>query len=154
MTITHRGFSLHTALIILAVLTPIAFLSALPWLDSQPDWVVLSLGGAAALIEIVSAFALTALKDRKADEWHRGATRFGAHWGWLVGAGVVPLLITLPPFQGLVIAFATNIDPDAQVTEKMALMTFLAGFMTVVMLQAIFSAVFSLTWRMWMSRAI
>lgn len=143
-----------SVLVAILVITPILFLAAIPWLKDQPDWMALTFGGLAALIEISGAMILAARKDRQSDEWHRGASRFGSQWGWLVGAGLVPLLLVLPPVQQAILAFAKQTDGGVVITEKAALLTFLLGFVTVVLLQTLFTAIFTLAWRFWMSRAV
>ena len=79
------------------ILIPIVFLSSLFWLKDQPDWLVWTLGGIATLLELSLSLIVVAVKDRQIDEWHRGALRFGTQWGWQVGAGLIPLLVLLPP---------------------------------------------------------
>ena len=154
MSLLNHPLTQHRILVPILVIVPIAYLASLPWLKGSPDWLIFTLGGIAVLVEVGGSFILFAQNDQQSDEWHRGATRFGTQWGWLVGAGIIPLLLVLPPFQNLVLSLATLTDQDANLTERAALMTFLMGFGAVVVLQAIFTAVFSLVWRIWMSRAV
>ena len=45
-------------------------------------------------------------------------------------------------------------DEGMVLTEKTALLVFLLGFVCVVIFQGVFTAIFSVGWRVWMSRAV
>lgn len=154
MTQLPRSFlTQHNVLLFIAICIPIAFFAAIPWLKKQPDVVVYFVGGIAAFIEIGVSMLLAAKKDREADEWHRGAWRFGAQWGWILGAGIVPIVMSFPQFHDLILSFARSLD-GGELTEKVVLLTFMAGFAAVVLLQSLCTTAFSLGWRIWMSRAV
>lgn len=154
MSTLQNKFIPHSVLVSTLVVVPIVFLSAIPWLKEQPDWLVLTLGGVASLTEVGGAILLMARKDRESDEWHKDAARFGSFWGWIIGAGIVPLLLVLPPFQSLVVTLARASDAEAVITDRAALLIFLMGFVGLVLLQTLCTGLLSLFWRIWMSRAV
>lgn len=154
MSTLRKKFIPHSVLISTLIIVPIIFLSAIPWLKGQPDWLVLMLAGIASLIEVGGGILLMAHKDRESDEWHKNAARFGSFWGWIIGAGIVPLLLVLPPFQSLIVTLARASDADAVITDRAALLIFLMGFVGLVLLQALCTGLISLFWRIWMSRAV
>ncbi|WP_022694587.1 hypothetical protein [Ponticaulis koreensis] len=139
-------------LIAILVIVPIVFLSSMPWLKDQPDWVALTLGGIATAIEISGSWLLVARQERKADEWQLGANRFSSHWGGLIGSGLVPIMLLIPPVQDVIFSFAQWVDEGDELTTKTVLMTFLLGFVTVVLFQGIATAILNAAWRNWMSR--
>ena len=149
---------LHTryskfAIVIVAIGLPLSFVAGIPWLKQQPDSVVYLLAGLAATGTIAASFLLAIREDQKCDEWHRSAARFSSQWGWLAGAGAVAILLSVPPFQDAIVvtagSLANVVDPD----DKVALMAFTVGFMSVVFAQMIFTLLLSAGWRYWMSRS-
>ena len=138
----------------IAIGVPLIFLCSLPFLRNAPEWLVWALAGFATVIEISASLVMAAIKDKRSDEWHRGAHRFGTQWGWQIGAGIITLLIVLPPVREGILAFANWSDNGAVITERSALLIFLFGFVCVVMMQAITTAILSVSWRVWMSRAV
>ena len=139
-------------LIALLIIVPVAFLGSIPWLKEQADWIVLTLGAIATIIEITASWLLVARRDKASDEWQRGATRFSSYWGGLVGGGLVPILLLLPPVQQLIMSFAQWADEGTELTMKTALMTFLLGFITVILFQGLATSILNAAWRNWMSR--
>ncbi len=135
-----------------AFLAPVSFLSAIPWLREQPDAVVYLLAGIAATITIMASMGLAVIKDNQMDEWHRSAARFSSQWGWQVGAGLVVLVLALPPVHGVITRVATAFADGADVDPTAALMTFMFGFMTVVIAQTLCTLLLSFIWRRRMSR--
>ncbi len=100
---SHRksGLPLRALLLALMIMPPLAIFASIPWLKQQPDGVTFLLTGLAATLTIVASFALAIGYDRQIDEWHRSAARFASQWGWTAGAGLVALLLALPPFREL-----------------------------------------------------
>ncbi len=139
-------------LLVTMIAPPVAVLAALPWLRHQPDGLALLLTGLAAALTVLSSLALAVLQDRKVDEWQRSNARFSSQWGWTAGAGLVALLLALPPVHDLIVAGAAiwggTPDPDA----RLVITTFTFGFMAVVVAQAICTLGLSLGWSAWMSR--
>ena len=137
-----------------ALLAPISFLSATPWLKSQPDGVVFLVGGIASTITIMASMGLAVIKDNQMDEWHRSAARFSSQWGWLSGAGLVVLLMALPPVHDLVTRIASIFADGAPVDPTATPMTFLLGAMAVVIAQTLCTLLLSWVWRTRMSRPV
>jgi hypothetical protein len=140
------------ALAIVMVVPPIAVVAAIPWLRQQSDGLVFLLSGIAAALTVLASTALAVLHDRSIDEWQRSNARFSSQWGWTLGAGLVALLLALPPFRYLIVSAAAvwggTPDPDS----RLVIMTFTVGFMAVVFAQLLCTVVLSLGWNAWMSR--
>ncbi len=136
----------------LSLAAPALFIASTPWLKDQPDGVVYLVAGAAATTTVIGAFLLAILKDKQLDEWHRSAARFSGHWGWLAGAGLVALLLALPPIHNGIVAFAASVSDGATPDKKAVLLVFMLGFVTVVFAQAACTMLLSVIWRFWMSR--
>lgn len=137
----------------LAVVSPISFIAAIPWLRQQPDVLVYIFAGIAATLTVAASFALAVLKDRELDEWHRSAARFSSQWGWLTGAGLVALLLALPPVHDLIVGLAASSAQVPEPDRQLVLLTFMFGFMAVVGAQMACTLLLSLIWRFWMSRS-
>ncbi len=137
---------------ILVLVAPISFLLAIPWLRQQPDAVVYLCAGIAATITVVGSMIVAIFKDRELDEWHRTAVRFSNQWGWLTGAGLVALLLALPPVHDLLfnlsMAFSEGQEPD----RTLVLMIFTFGFMVTVLAQSACTMLLNAMWRSQMSR--
>jgi hypothetical protein len=144
--------TLSRLMIATAVLTPTTFLLAIPWLKNQSEGMVFLLAFIAATITVVSSMVLAVLKDQRMDEWHRTAARFSNQWGWLVGAGIFALLMGIPPIQKLVYTVALHISHNGIIDEQTVILTFMFGFMSVVMLQTLSTVILSVVWRYRMSR--
>lgn len=154
MTDAHRPARRAKTLVIAAAFgAPAVFLISLPWLKEQPDAVVYLFAGLAATVTVLASFALAIIKDRALDEWHRSATRFSSQWGWLTGGGVVALLLALPPFHDLIISLAARARAGGAPEEKIVLLAFTGGFMTLVLVQTLCTIALSIVWRAWMSRS-
>lgn len=140
-------------LMVAAILTPIAFLAAIPWLKDQPDGVVYLFAGIAATITVLCSFAIAVIEERKMDEWHRTASRFATQWGWLAGGGLVALLLALPPVHTAIIAASGALAQEANPDQGLVLMAFTLGFMAVIVAQMLCTLVLSMIWRHNKSRA-
>lgn len=154
MSSPDRSRSLVLLFLIGIMIAPTAaVMAAIPWLRQQPDELALLLTGIAATLTVLASVALGVLNDRKLDEWQRTNARFASQWGWTVGAGLFALLLVLPPVQGLIVSGAViwggTPDPDV----RLVLTTFTFGFMAAVVTQTICTALLSLGWHLWMSRA-
>jgi hypothetical protein len=152
---SHRGARplLVALLVALAVIPPIAFVAALPWLKQQPDALVFLFAGIASTLTVVASFLLAILQDRKLDEWNRSNARFSSQWGWTAGASLVALLLALPPFRDLIVSLAASWAQTPIPDQKLVLLTFTFGFMAVVVSQLVCTAVLSIGWAFWKSRS-
>lgn len=136
-----------------AFIAPISFLVSIPWLKAQQsDALVYLCAGIAATLTILASFVLAILGDRKMDEWHRSAARFSIQWGWLGGSGFVALLLAIPPVQDLIASMASSFSNNGSIDREAAILIFTAGFMAVVVAQAICIQTLSVIWRTRMSR--
>jgi len=152
MASSARNRSRVQALALVMVAPPLAFFVSIPWLRHQPDGLVFLLTGIAATLTVLASIALAVINDRHIDEWQRSNARFSSQWGWTVGAGLVALLLALPPVHDLIV-FGAEIwggvpNPDS----RLVITTFTFGFMAVVITQALCTMLLSLGWHMWMSR--
>lgn len=138
----------------LALLAPVSFLLATPWLRNQPDDLVYLFAGLAATLTVTSSMALAVLKDRKLDEWHRSGARFANQWGWLAGSGFLAVAMAFPFVQDGVLALANTLSGEAAPDRKLILMTFLLGFMATVFLQMLATLLIGAIWRYRMSRSV
>ena len=136
-----------------ALLTPAAVFAALPWLKQQTDFISWLVGISAATAVIAASFAVAIIGDRHMDEWNRKGAHFAAHWGWLVGAGLVVLLPTFAPFENLVVGAATHMNEQGMPASKSSRLLFLSGAMTLVFVQTIATLALRVGWNWWMSRA-
>lgn len=132
---------------------PIAFVLSIPWLKQQSDLVVYICTGIAAAGTILASMLLAIRKDQNMDEWHRSAARFSSQWGWLAGAGVVPMLLVFPPLQNLIISISGMLGDVSAPDKQLVLMAFLLGFMCLVLAQMLCTVLLSAGWRFWMSRS-
>ena len=132
---------------------PIAVVAAIPWLKEQPEGVALLLTGIAGALTVLSSIALGILNDRKLDEWQRTNARFAGQWGWTVGAALLALLLALPPVHDLIVSGATIWGGTPNPDVRLVITTFTFGFMAAVVTQTICTALLSLGWHFWMSRA-
>ena len=140
------------ALAVVMVVPPIAIIAAIPWLRQQPDGLIFLVTGIAAALTVLASLALTSLNDRQIDEWQRSNARFSSQWGWTIGAGIVALLLAVPPVRDLIVAGAEIWGGMASPDARLVIMTFTVGFMAVVVSQAICTMLLSLGWHVWMSR--
>lgn len=140
-------------LMALAVTAPVAFLASIPWLQEQADGLVYLFAGLAAMLTVVSSFAIAVMEEQGMDEWHRAASRFAGQWGWLAGGGTVALLLALPPVHRIVIAASSALSGAVDPDPTLVLMAFTLGFMAVVFAQMLCTVVLSVAWRTRKSRA-
>lgn len=152
MSSPARTRSRVQVLAVVMVLPPIAIVAAIPWLRQQPDGLVFLLTGIGAMLTVLASLALTILNDRQIDEWQRSNARFSSQWGWTVGAGIVALLLAVPPFRDLIVSGAEIWGGIPNPDSRLVIMTFTVGFMAVVVTQALCTMLLSLGWHMWMSR--
>jgi len=138
-------------LIALAIIPPVAFLTAIPWLKQQNDGLVLFAGLLASFSVISASMILSVLKDRRADEWTRAGSRFSVHWGFALGGIIVTFLIALPGFQTFITAILSELT-GSQADEKLVMLSFTGGFMACIFAQLIASIGLGAAWRFWMSR--
>ena len=137
----------------IAVIPPIAFFSAIPWLKEQPDGLVFLFGGIASTLTIGASFALSVLQERRLDEWHRTASRFSSQWGWTIGSCVVALLLAVPPIHDLIVTCVNLVVHAPKPDRELILVTFAFGFITVVLAQCLCTVALSVGWSFWMSRS-
>lgn len=140
-------------LVVTMLAPPVAIAAAFPWLKVQPQGVALLLTGIAATLTVLSSVAIAVLHDRKMDEWHRTNARFASQWGWTVGAGLIALLLNLPPVHDLIVSGAAIWGGTPNPDVRLVLTTFTFGFMALVIAQVLCTALLSLGWHLWMSRA-
>lgn len=146
-------FPLRTLLLVLMVLPPIAIFAGIPWLKQQPDSLVFLLSGIAAILTVVASFGVAILTDRQIDEWQRSAARFSGQWGWTIGAGLVALLLSFPPFRDLIVATVADWADVANPDQKLVVLAFAFGFGGVVIAQGLSTMLLSVGWALWMSRS-
>ncbi len=137
----------------LMVVPPVSILVSIPWLKQQPDGVVFLLSGTAAALTVVASFVLAILHDRKIDEWERSNARFSSQWGWTTGAGLVALLLALPPFRDLIVSLVANLADVPNPDHKLVVLAFTFGFGGVVLAQGVCTTLLALGWVFWKSRA-
>lgn len=135
------------------IVPPIAVLSSLPWLSQQSDSQVFLLTGIAGALTVLSSFGLAVLQDRQNDEWARSNARFSSQWGWTVGAGLIALLLALPPFRDFIVSVTGSLTKVEEPNSKLVVLAFTLGFGTVVFTQGMVTTLLSLGWSAWMSRA-
>ncbi|MDP2764124.1 MAG: hypothetical protein Q8O54_04725 [Brevundimonas sp.] len=140
------------ALALVMVVPPIAVVAAIPWLRQQPDGLVFLLTGIAAALTVLASIALAVLHDRRIDEWQRSNARFSSQWGWTLGAGMVALLLALPPFRDLIVSGAAVWGGMPNPDSRLVIVTFTFGFMAAVFAQVLCTLLLSLGWQAWMSR--
>jgi hypothetical protein len=136
----------------LCVVPPIVIFANLGWLDRQPDQVVFLLTGSASALVIVAGNLLAILQERKMDEVNRTNMRFSVHWGWALGTSLVALLLAFPPFHDVIMSLAANWADAPNPDRTLVLLTFMLGFMSLVIAQTIFTALLSIGWTLWKSR--
>lgn len=143
---------LYWLLAALCIIPPISFFASMPWLRQQPDALVFLLAGIMSTLVIAASFWLAILQDRQMDEWNRSNARFSSQWGWTAGASLVALLLALPPFRDLIVSQVATWADAPNPDQKLVLITFTAGFMTVVFAQVVCTALMSMGWTFWKSR--
>jgi len=154
MTSPDRFRSLILLFLVVIMVAPVAaILLAIPWLKRQPDELALLLTGVAAALTVLASIALAVLNDRKLDEWQRTNARFASQWGWTVGAGLFALLLVLPPVHDLIVWGAEIWGGTPNPDVRLVLTTFTFGFIALVIAQVFCTALLSLGWHLWMSRA-
>ncbi|MAT36035.1 MAG: hypothetical protein CMK06_13005 [Ponticaulis sp.] len=141
-------------LLAIACGAPVLFAISMAWLRDLPDWLVFTLAIMMGLTVMFSTLSLAAVSLESTDEWHREAAKFGAQWGWPMGAALFPFVLILPPAKKLIANFASSLDQGISISQEAALMIFMMGFICVVVLQAVCTMVAGLLWRLWMSRAV
>lgn len=149
---TKSRLPLRKLLFAMMVIPPVSVLASLSWLKQLPTGLVFLLTGIAAVVTVVVSFVLAILYDRQLDEWNRSNARFSSHWGWTAGACLIALCLALPPFRDLIVAGIANWTGRANPDPTLVLVTFTAGFMTVVFTQAVCTVLLSVAWTMWKSR--
>jgi formate/nitrite transporter FocA (FNT family) len=143
---------LRVFLFALMVIPPISFLAASSWLKQQPDERVLLLSGIAGTVTIGASFLLAILHDRNMDEWHRSNTRFSTQWGWTAGASLVSFLLLLPVCRDWIVSVVADWSDVSDPSTKVVILAFTFGFIAVILMQLICTAVLSTGWALWKSR--
>ena len=150
---TQRQSGLPKALLFgLMIIPPVCVVATMPWLAQQPDTVVFLITGVAAAVTVVASFILAILQDRGIDEWNRSNSRFSSQWGWTAGASLVALLLALPPFRDVIVAWVSAWTKVADPDPTLVILTFTFGFMATVFAQLICTALLSVAWTAWKSR--
>lgn len=142
----------YLALLGLMIVPPIGVFAAVPWLKNQPDEIGLVLSGLAATLAVAASLMLAVLNDRRLDEWNRSRARFASQWGWTAGACLVALLLSVPQVREFVVFGAGRWAEAPSPDQKLVLITFIFGFMAVVVAQIACTALLSAGWALWMSR--
>ncbi len=146
------GTPLQMALLAVMVIAPLSVLIAIPWLKQQPDNFVFLYSGIAAALTVVAAFVNSILFDRQLDEWQRTNARFSAQWGWAAGAGVMALLISVPPFRDWMVATVADVADATNPDQKLVILAFTFGFGSLVLIQGLCTTLLSICWTYWKSR--
>ena len=131
----------------------ISVIASIPWLKQQPDDLVFLLSGIAAAVTIAASLVLAVLHDRRMDEWERSNSRFSSFWGDAAGTSLVALLLVVPPFRDWVVSVVANWADASNPDQKLVILSFVFGFMAVVLARVVFMALLSIGWALWMSRS-
>ena len=140
-------------LMALMIVPPITVFAGLAWLKRLPDGFVLLYTGIAATLVVVASFALSVLHDGQLDEWQRSNARFSGQWGWTAGASLMALLLAVPPVRDLIVSAAAAWAQAPNPDQKLVLLTFTFGFISVVIAQMLCVVLLSVGWALWKSRA-
>jgi hypothetical protein len=140
-------------LVALMVVPPVSIVASLPWLRQQADETVFLFTGIASALTVIASLLLAMLQDRHIDEWQRANVRFSSQWGWTAGASLVALLLALPPFRDWIVSVVASVAQAPNADQKLVVLTFTFGFMTVIVAQIVCIAALSLAWTFWKSRA-
>ena len=143
---------LQIALFAVMIIAPLSVLIAIPWLKDQPDDFVYLYSGVAAALTVAAAFASSVLQDRQLDEWQRTNARFSSQWGWAAGAGIVALLMSVPPLRDWMVATVADVADVANPDQTLVILAFAFGFGAVVLVQGLCTVVLSIAWVYWKSR--
>lgn len=148
----HARPRLFLALLGLCLVIIVGFFASLPWLKQQTEETVFLIAGVFAALVIGASFVLDVLHERGMDEWHRANQRFSMKWGWGVGSALIALLLALPIFHDVIVRWSAAWGDVADPDRRLVLMTYMAGFMSVVIAQTVAMAVISIAWTFWKSR--
>lgn len=152
MTSTNRNSGLRFLSGAIAILLPVSFIIALPWIKTMPNSAASMLAGIASIGTVVSAMLLAILKDGDMDEWNRAAARFASNWGWPAGGAIIVGLISLPPVREGIVALNRVISPGDAPDDTNIMLGFVMGFMALMLAQVICTLAFNAFWRARMSR--
>lgn len=144
---------LLVTLVALCFVPGLSVVAAIPWLKQQPDELVFLLSGIAAAVTIAASLVLAVIHDRRMDEWERSNSRFSSFWGDAAGTSLVALLLVVPPFRDWIVSVVANWADAPNPDQKLVILTFVFGFMAVVLARVVFMALLSIAWALWMSRS-
>ncbi|MDX2275455.1 MAG: hypothetical protein NW206_08390 [Hyphomonadaceae bacterium] len=144
---------LRAVLVVFMIAPLIAIFAVQPWLKQQPGELVSLLTAAAATITVAACLSFGILVDRQSDEYNRGNARFSSQWGWIVGSALVALLLALPAFRELIVSWAAAWAEAPNPDQKLVVLAFTLGVGVIAVAQAMCSALLSLGWAVWKSRA-
>lgn len=138
----------NALLVLPAVLVPVAFFAAMPWLKNLDRTTVLLITAATAIFEMAYANYLSYRAQRGLDEVQRAGGAFAHQWGAPAGHVIFVLLLLLPPVQEAVSALVTRFAADhgAGSDRMVVVLAMMLGFCAVVLLQAIGACVVQAIW--------
>lgn len=129
-----------------AVLVPLAFAAAKPWLKATLGAGMVSLLAAACALFVMGyAVYLSVRWQRCVDEVQAAGSNFAARWGTAAGSIGFVLLMMLGPFVDFM-AGAISDMADLQADARTVKFAMLAGFGCVVVLQTLGMFVVNLLW--------
>ena len=136
-------------LIALSIAAPAVILVLFPWLTRQPDFVLYLAAGLAVLWSLTCSMVVSVRADKSADEWQRGGTRFSYFWGGIAGTALVTLLLAVPAFHLLLVRIAAwgQGVSVGEVDRPVVVLSFTAGFITIVLSQTLCALMFFLLWQ-------
>lgn len=143
---------LYAALLALCFLPGLGIVLSIPWLKQQPDDLVFLLSGVAAAVTIFASLALAILHDQYMDEWQRSNSRFSTFWGDATGTSLIALLLAVPAFRDWIVALVADWADAPDANAKLVIITFVSGFMAVVIARITFTVFLSIGWTFWKSR--
>lgn len=143
------GSTTSLKLIALTFAGPVAFLAALPWISSQSDSVTYTAAGLAVVWGLTFSLVLAVKADKSSDEWQQRGTHFSYFWGWIAGADLVALIVAIPAFHDLLVrATAWGLGTTTgEVDRTLVVLSYIGGFVTVVLMQALCGLIFFVLWR-------
>jgi len=143
---------LYLLLVSFCVLPAILVLGNLSWLKQQSNDLVFLITGIAGTVAILSGLVLSIVHDRGMGEWERSNQRFATFWGDAVGTSLVAFALCLPAGRDWIVSTVTH-WVSASRTEELVILSFVLGFMVVVLTRGVCMAALSVGWTLWKSRA-
>lgn len=148
---TRRTLPLGRVAAALAVITPISFVIAIPWLKAQPDPVVFMVTAIAVAAMVLASTIVTTRTFGDLDEWQRAGVHVAIRWGGIIGSGIAVIAVALPFVQRKV-AIAASALSGAATDVTTTTLAFTAGVCAVIMLQTVATMIMLFAWRIRMAR--